>query len=242
MSEDVRKRFEAAEWNTLEIADGNDILAINAALEEAKNSSKPTMILLHTFIGFGTMNQGSSKTHGAPLKKDDYEASEEKFVKGYVPFHVDEDVYQDLKESFGERGAKAYEAYQKETKEYSSKYPNEYRDFQNGFERNVSAYSLSSPELKESESTRNASERFLLEMVHKLPFTFGGSADVASSVKTNIPGDPGFSYEHRDAKNINFGIREFLMAAAENGMLLHGGLEASWYLATISRTPSAWLA
>lgn len=224
MSEDVRKRFEAAEWNTLEVADGNDVSKINEALFEAKKSSKPTMILLHTFIGYGTSNQGSSKTHGAPLKKEDYEASEERFVKGYLPFHVDEDVYQDLKDSFAKRGEETFEAYEMEKKAYASKYPAQYRDFENGFERNINDYSIVSPELKESESTRNASERFLLEMVNKLPFSFGGSADVASSVKTNIPGDPGFSPEHRNAKNINFGIREFLMAASQNGMLLHGGL------------------
>ena len=74
------------------------------------------MILLHTFIGYGTSNQGSSKTHGAPLKKEDYEASEERFVKGYLPFHVDEDVYQDLKDSFAKRGEEAFEAYEAEKK------------------------------------------------------------------------------------------------------------------------------
>ncbi len=64
----------------------------------------------------------------------------------------------------------------------------------------------------------------LVEVAANIPFTFGGSADVASSVKTAIPGDPGFDAEHRGAKNINWGIREFAMAAAQNGMLLHGGL------------------
>ncbi len=224
MSEDVMKRFEASEWNTIEIADGNDILAIDEALKTAKKSSKPTMIMLNTVIGYGTANEGLAKTHGAPLKADDYKESEERYLSGHIPFAVEEEVYFNLRETFIERGKKAYEAYTKDVRQYSLQHAKEYTDFLNGFERNVDAYGIKSPELKESESTRNASERFLLEAVAKLPFTFGGSADVASSVKTNIPGDKGFAPESRDAKNINFGIREFLMAAAQNGMLLHGGL------------------
>ncbi len=224
MSEDVIKRFEASEWNTIEISDGNDILAINKALNEAKTSLKPTMILLHTIIGFGTANAGLAKTHGSPLKNDDYLESSKGFLPNHVPFEVDEDVYGNLKDNFISRGEKAYEEYQKESKKYSLKYPHEYHDFLNGFARNIDSYDIIQPATKESESTRNASERYLLEIVNKVPFTFGGSADVASSVKTSIPGDKGFSSTCRNAKNINFGIREFMMAAAQNGMLLHGGL------------------
>ncbi len=224
MSEDTMKRFESAGWDAIEIKDGNDILAIDEALKEAKASAKPTMIMLNTVIGYGTANEGLAKTHGAPLKNDDYEASEKKFLAGHVPFSVDEDVYSNLKETFALRGKEAREAYEVDVKDYSAKYNKEYTDFLNGFERKLDTYGIVSPELKSSEATRNASERFLLETVNKLPFTFGGSADVASSVKTNIPGDKGFSPENRDAKNINFGIREFFMAAAQNGILLHGGL------------------
>lgn len=224
MSEDTMKRFESAGWNTIEIKDGNDILAIDEALKEAKASSKPTMIMLNTVIGYGTANEGLAKTHGAPLKNDDYEASEEKFLAGHTPFSADQEVYDNMKETFALRGKKAHEAYEADVKEYSAKYSKEYADFLNGFERKLDSYGIVSPELKPSEATRNASERFLLEAVNKLPFTFGGSADVASSVKTNIPGDKGFSPENRNAKNINFGIREFFMAAAQNGILLHGGL------------------
>ncbi len=224
MSEDEIKRFEACGWNTIEIADGNDVLAINEALNDAKKSNKPTMILLHTFIGYGSANEGSCKTHGAPLKADDYEQTSNKFLNGHVPFTVDEDVYSNLKDSFAKRGEISFKEHENAMKEYSQEHKKEYEDFINAFNRDISKYSLVSPTYKESEATRNASERFLLEAVNKVPFTFGGSADVASSVKTNIPGDPGFSPEHREAKNINFGIREFFMAAAQNGILLHGGL------------------
>lgn len=224
LSEDEIKRFESCNWNTIEIADGNDIFAINEALEKAKESSKPTMILLHTFIGYGSANEGSCKTHGAPLKADDYANTADKFVPGHTPFAVDEDVYENLSKSFAKRGEEAYSKYQETLKDYEKEHSKEYHDFINGFNRDISSYNLESPALKESEATRNASERFLLETVNKIPFTFGGSADVASSVKTNIPSDPGFSKEHREAKNINFGIREFFMAAAQNGILLHGGL------------------
>lgn len=224
MSENEIKRFEACGWNTIEIADGNDVLAIDHALDSAKKSDKPTMILLHTFIGYGTANEGSSKTHGAPLKPDDYKQTSDKFLNGHAPFEVDSDVYENLANSFAKRGDEAYATYQQTCAQYKATHEKEYVDFINGFDRNITSYNLVSPALKESEATRNSSERFLLETVNKIPFTFGGSADVASSVKTNIPGDPNFSLEHREAKNINFGIREFFMAAAQNGMLLHGGL------------------
>ncbi len=224
MSEDEIKRFEACGWNTLEIADGNDINAINEAINEAKVSSKPTMILLHTFIGYGSANEGSCKTHGSPLKADDYEKTANKFIANHIPFQVDEDVYENLANSFAKRGEEAYRQHEKNLGEYKEANPKEYVDFINGFARDITSYGLISPVLKESEATRNSSERFLLEAVNKIPFTFGGSADVASSVKTNIPSDPSFSKEHREAKNINFGIREFFMAAAQNGILLHGGL------------------
>ena len=224
MSENVKMRFEAAEWNALEVTDGNDVEAINKAIEEAKTSTKPTIIIVHTLIGYGTKNVGSHKTHGSPLKADDYLETKLKFGGSEEAFFVPSEVYEVLNESFGKRGSEAYQKYQEALKEYANKHPEEYKNFINSFERNVDEYSISSPELKESESTRNASERFLHELVAKVPFTFGGSADVASSVKTSIPNDPSFSIEHREAKNINFGIREFAMAAAQNGMLLHGGL------------------
>ncbi len=182
------------------------------------------MILLHTFIGYGSVNEGSCKTHGSPLKADDYAQTANKFIPGHEPFEVDKDVYENLANSFAKRGEEAYAKYQKSIDEYKMANPREYADFINGFERDVSSYGINSPALKDSEATRNSSERFLLEVVDKVPFTFGGSADVASSVKTNIPSDCGFSKDHRDAKNINFGIREFFMAAAQNGILLHGGL------------------
>lgn len=224
MTENVKMRFEAAEWDTFEIEDGNDIEVINEAISKAKKTDKPSIIILHTFIGFGTKNAGSHKTHGSPLKEDDYLETRKNFGIDLPPFEVPTEVYQELKDTFVKRGEEAYKAYEEELKAYSKKYPTEYQNFVNAFKRNVTSYNLESPALKESESTRNASERFLLELVGKVPFTFGGSADVAGSVKTAIPNDPGFSFEHREAKNINFGIREFMMASAQNGMLLHGGL------------------
>ena len=224
MTEDEKKRFEAAEWNVLEVEDGNDIEAINLALSAAKKSSKPTMILVHTVIGYGSQNAGSHKTHGSPLKADDVKATKAAFGYSYPEFSVPEEVYQELRDSFAARGEKAFKAYKKEILAYAEDHLQAFQDFNNAFARNIDGYDLISPELKESEATRNASERFLHRLVEAVPFTFGGSADVASSVKTAIPGDPGFSFEHRDAKNINFGIREFAMAAIQNGILLHGGL------------------
>lgn len=225
MTEDEVLRFKASEWNVLEVKDGNDLEEIDAALVEARKSDKPTMILLNTIIGYATPKEGSHTTHGNPLGAE--LGAQTKANLGWTEpeFTVPACVYEILAESFAKRGAEAYKAYEATMAEYKVAHAEDAKVFEAAFARDVTMFDIVEPAVGEKpDATRNSSGKMLVEIAKAVPFTFGGSADVASSVKTAIPGDPGFDAEHRAAKNINFGIREFGMAAAMNGMLLHGGV------------------
>lgn len=226
--EDVFKRFQALGWNILEVKDGNDIEAIDKAINLAKESKdKPTLIVLHTIIGYGSANQGSHKTHGAPLGLEDGEHAKEVYGWQYPPFTIPEEVYQTFKESFQERGKKEHDAFGENFATYQLTYPKEANFILDSFNNDIDQYVFRDlPDFPEDDNnaTRNTSNIILNLVQQELPNLIGGSADVASSVKTDIKGGVLFSPEHREGTMIRFGIREFGMATILNGMLLHGGL------------------
>jgi len=228
-SEQVKARFIASEWNVLEVNDGNDIEAIDKAIIEAKKSKdKPSMILIHTVIGYGSAKQGTSKVHGSPLGAEDGKhAKVEVYGFDHDDFFIPEEVKEQFQNTFGARGQKAHEQYNKELKAYSEKHPVDAERFLSLVNLDVDSYIPSVvPEFVagSATSTRVASGKALNAFMLKLPNLIGGSADVAGSVMTKIDGGINFEPGHREGHNINWGIREFAMASAQNGMLLHGGL------------------
>ena len=228
-SEQVKTRFLASEWNVLEVADGNDIEAIDKAIVEAKKSKdKPTMVLIHTVIGYGSAKQGTSKVHGSPLGADDGKhAKVDVYGFDHPDFYIPEEVKKQFEDTFVARGVKAYEEYQKVFQEYSKKHATEADRFSSLIDLDVDRYIPEVlPEFVEgsSTSTRVASGKALNAFMLKLPNLIGGSADVAGSVMTKLDGGTDFTPTSREGHNINWGIREFAMASAQNGMLLHGGL------------------
>ena len=226
-SENVKERFLASEWDVLEVKDGNDIKAIDKALRKAKKSKeKPTLIIVHTIIGFGSKNQGLSKTHGAPLGEEDGKNAKLSYGFDYPDFTIPESVYETFKESFIARGQQAYQEYQTELQNYKAEHLEDYKKFVSVEQNDVSLYISELPTFEKGfkDSTRNTSQA-VLNVLHKDVFNLiGGSADVAKSVMTMIKDEKDFSPTCRSGRNINFGIREFAMASAQNGMLLHGGL------------------
>ncbi len=226
MNEDVKMRFISAGWDTYEVKDGNDLEAISSALEKAKESKeKPSMILIHSKIGYGTALEGNSKAHGAPLGEE--KGNEAKKFYGYdlAPFKVEEVVYQRLKDTFIKRGEKAREAYEKDLLSYKKEHKEDFDRFEQSLNPNWDDLLKGFvPTSFKTDASRNSSGNIVAKLGDFVPFSFGGSADVAGSVKTAIPNDPSFSYEHREARNMNFGIREFAMASIQNGMLLHKGV------------------
>ncbi|MCR4911824.1 MAG: transketolase [Bacilli bacterium] len=228
-SECVKNRFIASEWNVIDVADGNDIDAIDKALSEAKKSKdKPTMICIHTVIGYGSSKQGTSKVHGSPLGAEDGKhAKVDVYGFEHEDFFIPEEVRKHFEESFVKRGQEAYEKYQKDFASYSEKHKTEAKRFESLQNLDLSKYIPEElPEFTEGSatSTRVASGKALNAYMLSAPMLVGGSADVAGSVMTKLEGGVNFDSEHRQGHNVNWGIREFAMASAQNGMLLHGGI------------------
>ncbi len=227
-SENVKARFKASEWNVLEVLDGNDVDAIDEAISRAKTSkSKPTLIIVHTIIGYGSEKQGTSKVHGNPLGEEDGARAKKFYGYDYPAFTIPEEVYSHFKNSFAKRGEEAYKNYLKVVEEYKIKHAGAYKKFEKALSGDVSSYFKKEPKFDPSnnDSTRVSSGKALNELYNKVPFLMGGSADVAGSVMSKIADGINFTYKTPKGRNINWGIREFEMAAAQNGMLLHGGLK-----------------
>ena len=231
-SEQVKARFLASEWDVIEVADGNDIDAIDAAISKAKKSKdKPTMIMIHTIIGFGSAKQGTNKVHGNPLGAEDGKAAKLSYGFDHEDFFVPQEVYDLFKNTFGARGEKAFKAYNEKLVKIAEdkKLKGEYGRFMalNGVD--VDKYlPRVYPDFEEgsSKSTRVASGQALNYLMLSMPNLFGGSADVAGSVMTKLDNGANFDANNRAGHNINWGIREFAMASAQNGMLLHGGVRS----------------
>lgn len=225
-SENVKMRFLASSWNVLEVMDGNDIEAINNAIIVAKKSEdKPTLIMVHTVIGYGSAKQGTSKVHGSPLGVEDGKhAKVDVYGFDHEDFFVPEEVRKHFADTFGNRGHDAYEKYMQEVAIYEEKHPELMKQFNDLACLDVDRY-LDIPDVEfATASTRNSSGKALNHLMKHVPMLIGGSADVAGSVMTKLEGGENFFYNSAQGHNVNWGIREFLMASAQNGMLLHGGL------------------
>ncbi|MEG0034372.1 MAG: transketolase [Bacilli bacterium] len=224
---DVRKRFEAAHWNVLEILDGNDLRAIDEAIVKAKESTNsPTIIIVNTVIGYGAPAQGTHKVHGSPIKGDDIAATKKFYGYDYPEFTIPKDVYDLFKQTFVKRGVSAHTEWLLDTKRFRDEKGNEGIEFL--FKHNVSKY-INNKDFTNfvegsSEATRKSSEKALNYYDSLLPNLIGGSADVAGSVLTTVPAQTVYSPTNRIGRSMNFGIREFEMASIANGMLLHSGL------------------
>ncbi len=229
-------RFKAANWNVILVDKGQvdpSKDAISKAIKKAKKETeRPTLIIVHTTIGYGSSKQGTSKVHGSPLGESDGLIAKQSY--GYPDFDktfcLPEDVYSHFRDPFAKRGKKAYAKYNSLLKEAKREIPELVDMLLRG---HYGAYSYEKiqdlaylPEASGSESTRAASGKILNLLHPLLPNLLGGSADVAGSVMTKIKGASDFSKENYAGTNINYGIREFAMASINNGILLHGGLRA----------------
>ena len=228
-TEDVRARYEAYGWNTEFVQDGTDIEAINAAIESAKASGKPSLIEVKTIIGHGAPNkQGTNGVHGAPLGPDETAAARENLGWNHAPFEIPKEVYADFKENTVDRGRQAYDTWVALVDEYKQSYPELGSELARILEgKDAVEFQFSDfPAVENgySQSTRNSSQDALNAIADKVPTFLGGSADLAHSNMTYIKSEGLQDDEHRLNRNIQFGVREFAMGAILNGMSLHGGL------------------
>ena len=223
-SENVKKRYEACNWQVIEVKDGNDIQEIHKAIKKGKKEQyKPTLIIVNTVIGFGSENQGTNKVHGAPLGKEDGKNAKLSYGFDHEEFYVPEEVYEDFKKSI-KRGKSKFNKWNKLFKEYKNQYPQEAKQLEDALdvEEIIKNYPAG-----HNDATRNTSLEIIQEVAKQNPTFLSGTADLASSTKTQIKGQNNFSVEDYSGRNLVFGIREFAMVAILNGMTLHKGVKVS---------------
>lgn len=227
-TEDTQKKFEALNWQVLKV-DGNDVEAIDQALTFAKSyQDQPTLIHCHTTIGYGSPNKsGTPKVHGSPLGVEELILTKKALgLPEDQEFSIDTEVLKFYRQAI-QNGELLQHEWEKCLAEYQSLFQKEgilleqliSGDFGTSWIEKLPVFS-------QSIATRNASQLIINFIADQLPTFVGGSADLAESVMTAMKNYPLMQAECSNGRNIAFGIREHAMAAAVNGMTLHGGCKA----------------
>ena len=230
-TDDTPKRFEAYGWNVIANVDGHDAVAVESAVQKAKQSTdKPTLICCKTIIGKGSPNkEGTHDVHGAALGNAEIEATRKHIGWNHEPFVIPQDVYEGWNAKT--KGEGLEKLWGNKFAEYAKQFPAEAAEFtrrMNGdlpadWSDRVAAAMKTTLEKAETVATRKASQLAIERLVSTLPERVGGSADLTGSNLTNWPGchplhrNPGGNY-------ISYGVREFGMSHIMNGMALHGGI------------------
>jgi len=227
-TEDKAARFRAYGWFVQEVGgDGNNMAAFEKALVNAKNEkSRPSIIKLRTHIAYGSPNkQDSAGSHGAPLGEDEIKLTKERF--GWDPkksFFVPDEVSAYMRKA-ADKGKDQQEAWDKMFEQYAKKHPDlaqQFRDTAAGRPLVNLDELLPDFEAGSSVATRKASGKTLDALMPKLPFVFGGSADLTPSNNTKFAGAKDFQKDERDGRYLRFGIREHAMGAIMNGISVSG--------------------
>ena len=225
-SEDVPKRFEAYGWHASRVEDGNDLDAIEAAIREAREDDRPSLIAVRTHIGFGSPNkQDSQKAHGSPLGPDEVRLTKEAY--GWDPdrtFYVPADALSLFREAVT-AGEGLFEEWNAKLTRYSEGHVDQAEEFlrridgrlKPGWDGGLKTYAVG-----EEIATRNASQDAINALAPAVPELFGGAADLSESNLTDIKGEPQFSADE-PGRNLRFGVREHGMGGTANGIAYHGG-------------------
>jgi transketolase len=230
-SESVKDRFLAYGWQYVRVEDGNNLDEVAKAIEEAKGDlDRPTIIEVKTVIGYGSPNRaGTSGVHGAPLGEDELKLTKEAYKWTFEQdFHVPDEVYSHFKKMIVENGEKKEKEWNDSFAQYKNAFPElgsqlekaMANELPEGWDKDIPVY-----EEGKSVASRQSSHEVLNGIAKNLPTFIGGSADLAGSNKTMIKGSSDFLPGSFEGKNIWFGVREFAMGAALNGMALHGGIK-----------------
>lgn len=247
--DDTPGRFRASGWNVIGPVDGHDVEAVAAAVQSAKTSTdKPTLIVCKTAIGKGSPNRaGTSKAHGEPLGADEITLTRNAIGWSHVPFEIPSEVYADWNAK--DAGAQAESDWQQRFDAYAAAYPELAAEFlrrmagdlpkhfaQTAVDTVVNAHTKA-----ETVASRKASQLALEAFTAALPELLGGSADLTGSNLTNTKSTPALRFDENGdvvqvevntggaetaklgGRHINYGVREFGMAAIMNGIALHGG-------------------
>lgn len=228
-TEDTHKRFEAYGWETQQI-DGHNPDAVVQAIDRARKSGKPSLIACKTRIGYGApTKEGSADSHGAPLGEDEIRGTRDKIGWPHGAFEIPEDILEQWRQ-VGLKGRALYEKWRADYEAAGAQSRDSFtqamdRDVNGRLEKAISQVKASFAQDKPSLATRKASGKVLEYLIPVFPELVGGSADLTGSNNTRIK-----EHEIISAANsyhgqyIHYGVREHGMAAAMNGMTLHGGI------------------
>jgi transketolase len=226
-NDDVLERFKAYHWHTQRVTDGNDLEAIEAAIKNAKaETERPSIIAVRTIIGYGSPKAGTNKVHGEAMGAEAVAATKKFF--GFPEdksFYVPDDALANWRKAI-DRGAELEVEWKKKFEGYKAANPElaaEFERTQKGVLKDGWTAKIPSFPVGKPEATRNAGGAVMNAIAEIVPELFGGAADLTASTKTIFK--PGESFHVDPAgRNVYFGVREFGMCAAVNGMAAHGGL------------------
>lgn len=223
-TEDIAIRFEALDFNILEVKNGSDYSEVSKAIKQAKKSDRPTIIICHTIIGKDSINEGTNKVHGKPLAKEDLSNLKEKFKITSEPFVVDSKYKDHILNSINKRMAPVFKSWEEEYTDIKETNNFGLNSLFNLLERNAFVIDFDDTKFKisdeYSEELRESNHKIMNFISPKSPFFLGGSADLSSSCKTNLDKSTIQSPDNPVGKNIYFGVREHAMGAILNGMAL----------------------
>ncbi|WP_447937562.1 transketolase [Thermomonas fusca] len=229
-TDDTPKRFEAYGWNVIRGVDGHDAVEIKTAIETAlKSSDKPTLVCCRTTIGFGSpAKAGKESSHGAPLGKDEVQATREALGWPHAPFEIPQDIYAGWR---GRDRAAAEAEWNTRFAAYKAAHPEAAAEFERrlsgalpaGFEAAADAFIARLQQDGPVIASRKASQNAIEAFAPLLPELVGGSADLAHSNLTLWKGSKSVAGNDPDANYVYYGVREFGMTAIGNGLALHGG-------------------
>ena len=259
-TEDRLARFAAYNWHVQSVSDGNDVEAIDQAIQLAQVDPRPSMIALRTHIGFGLpTRQDTAKAHGEPPGDEELDGAKQKLGWPLTPrFYVPDDVLEFTRRSVS-RGAQLESEWQIKMVAYRQAYPEPAKELERRLKGELSPKwqdGLSEfPADPKGVATRSASGKVLNELALRLPELVGGSADLTPSNVTWIKDSPSFQKETPQGRNFHFGVREHGMGSIVNGMALHGGvipyaatflvfsdyMRPAIRLSALSHYPSIWL-
>lgn len=221
--ENAEMRFRAAGWDYQRVNNGEDLNAIDQAINASKMSDKPSLIEVKTIIGYGSPQSGTNKVHGSVLGSENVESTRKQLGYNFKPFEIDSSVYRSFEDNLQKRGVNTYESWM-----------NEYNDFKiddkmaTQFTTKINpaleiSDKVTADEIGTSVATRVANSSIMQQISAENLNFWGGAADLFSSNKTQLSDSGRYSDTNPENRNIWFGVREFGMAAALNGITLHGG-------------------
>ena len=230
--DDTAARFRACGWNVIGPVDGHDVTALDQALSLARQSqTQPTLVICRTTIGKGSpARAGTAKAHGEPLGRDEIAATRAALDWPHAPFELPADVTQAWS-ALG-TGADAEGAWRARWAAYRKVFPSLAAELERrmagelpaGFEAELISQVAQAQQRGDMVATRKASQKAIAALVPQLPELLGGSADLTGSNLTDWPGCGALRGGEKGGRHINYGVREFGMAAIMNGIALHGGL------------------